>query len=87
MQKEPVVHVQREKKKKKHFNQFSPESREKHSYLMSKNLPFLSIAIVLYLKYRSNSAEIDSENNSRWGDKKFGLSLWGDGGLGLFRRN
>ena len=35
------------RKKKIHFNQFSPESREYHSYPMSKNLPILSIVIVL----------------------------------------
>ena len=80
MQKEPVLQFQR-KKKKIHFNQFSPESKQYHGHPVSNKLSFLSIVIALQLKYRSNSAQIDCDNRDRRTDKNLGTSLQVDGGL------
>ena len=73
------MHFQR--KKKIHLNQFSPESKQ-YGYPVSNKLSFLSIVIDLWLKYRSNSAQIDCDNRARRTDKNLGTSLQGDGGVG-----
>ena len=41
-----------------------------------KKSSFLSVVIVLYLNYRPNSAQIDSDIRGRSADKKLRLSLW-----------
>ena len=41
-----------------------------------KKSSFLSVVIVLYLNYRPNSAQIDSDIRGRSADKNLGLSLW-----------
>ena len=80
-----IPHVKRtsfalSKKKKNHLNQFSPESKQ-YGYPVSNKLSFLSIVIDLWLKYRSNSAQIDCDNRARRTDKNLGTSLQEDGGV------
>ena len=77
-----IVHAKRtsfavSKKKKFDFNQFSPESKEYHGHV--KKSSFLSVVIVLYLNYRPNSAQIDSDIRGRSADENLGLSLWWEG--------
>ena len=62
------------KEKKNHLNQFSPESKQ-YGY------PVSTIVIDLWLKYRSNSAQIDCDNRARRTDKNLGTSLQEDGGV------
>ena len=74
-----IPHVKRtsfalSKKKKNHLNQFSPESKQ-YGY------PVSTIVIDLWLKYRSNSAQIDCDNRARRTDKNLGTSLQEDGGV------
>ena len=81
-----IPHVKRtdfafSKKKQIHLNQFSPESKQYHGHPVSNKLSFLSIVIPIWLKYRSNSAQIDCDNRARRTDNNLGTSCQGDGGL------
>ena len=81
-----IPHVKRtgfvlSKEKKKHLNQFSPESKQHHGHPVSNNLSFLSIVTALWLQYRLNSTQIDCDNRDRRTDKNLGTSLQDDGGL------